>query len=320
MNTDAKVALIIPCYKVKRHIVEVLQAIGSEVSQIYVIDDCCPEESGKYVKSQVKDQRITVLTHQKNTGVGGALLTGYRQAIKDKMTIAIKVDGDGQMDTNLIPRFIAPILAGKADYTKGNRFYELESLSTMPKLRLFGNALLSFINKLASGYWSVMDPTNGFTAIHIKVLQLLPLDKIEKRYFFESDMLFRLNIVRALVLDIPMVARYGNEASNLKISSVVISFPAKFLVRFFKRIFYNYFLRDFTAGSVEILSGLFFLTGGAIYGISQWYTSFINHIVTPSGSVMLAALPVLIGFQFLIAALNYDVYNSPKLCLHELLE
>ena len=315
-----KIALIVPCYKVKRHISSVLKAVGPEITKIYVVDDACPEGTGQFVREQCNDSRIVVLTHGRNQGVGGALVTGYRQAILDGMTVVVKIDGDGQMDTSVLAHFINPILEGKADYTKGNRFFELEGLAQMPRMRLFGNALLSFINKLASGYWSVMDPTNGFTAIHVKVLKRLPLDKIEKRYFFECDMLFRLNTVRALVLDIPLVARYGDEVSNLRISHVALSFPNKFLNRFLKRIFYNYFLRDFSAGSIEILSGLIFLVSGTVYGVYHWYSSYIHETQTPTGSVMLAALPVLIGFQFLISALNFDVYSTPRLCLHELLD
>ncbi len=151
----------------------------------------------------------------------------------------MKIDGDGQMDPSLIPVFVFPIAAGEADYAKGNRFFDLETIRIMPKVRLFGNAVLSFMCKLSSGYWNLFDPTNGYTAIHADVARRLPFDKISRRYFFETDMLFRLNTLRAVVVDVPMEAKYGNEESNLKISRIVGEFFAKHVRNFLKRIFYN---------------------------------------------------------------------------------
>ena len=148
-------------------------------------------------------------------------MTGYRVALDDGMDIMVKIDGDGQMAPELLPDFVAPILAGEADYTKGNRFFDLEQVSQMPTVRLLGNAVLSFFNKISSGYWNLFDPTNGYTAIHRDVAACLPFGRISRRYFFESDMLFRLNTLRAVVVDIPMHASYGDEVSNLRISKVV---------------------------------------------------------------------------------------------------
>src|SRR5262249_39074317 len=156
--------------------------------------------------------------HEQNQGVGGAVMSGYRAAIADGMAVVVKVDGDGQMDGSLIPYFVAPIINGEADYTKGNRFFDLEQINQMPPMRLFGNAVLSLMTKLSSGYWNLFDPTNGFTAIHVDAARHLPFDKISKRYFFETDMLFRLNTINAVVVDVPMDASYGDEVSNLKIS------------------------------------------------------------------------------------------------------
>lgn len=184
------VAVVIPSYKVKDHILSVLNRIGPIVSRIYVVDDKCPQGTGKFVAEQCRDPRVAVLFHDVNQGVGGAMITGYRRALADGAEVVVKLDGDGQMDPDLIPTFVSPIERGVADYTKGNRFYAIENLEGMPFVRIFGNTSLSFVNKLSSGYWNVMDPTNGYTAIHASALSALPLSKIEKRYFFESDMLF----------------------------------------------------------------------------------------------------------------------------------
>lgn len=313
-----KIAVVIPCFKVKKYILEVLAKIGSDVHIIYVIDDCCPEGTGDFVKSRCQDSRVKIIFHSTNKGVGGAVISGYREAMADGATIIIKVDGDGQMEPALIPRFIKPIAGGVADYVKGNRFFDLDSLVSMPKLRLIGNAGLSFVNKMASGYWDIMDPTNGYTAIHSSALKMIPLHKIDKRYFFESDMLFRLNTVRAVVYDLPMAAKYGEEISHLKISRVILAFPCKYFNRFLKRIFYNYFLRDFNIGSVELIVSLILIFLGSVFGFYNWYLSIHRGTPATSGTVMLASLPIILGFQSLLAVINYDVTNIPRVPVHKI--
>lgn len=238
-SSPPKVAVVIPCYKVKNHILGVIGGIGPEVVRIYAVDDCCPDGSGDFIEANCSDERVIVLRHSENQGVGGAVMSGYRAAIDDDMEVIVKVDGDGQMDPSLIPDFITPILAGEADYTKGNRFFDLEEIRAMPRMRLFGNAMLSFMTKLSSGYWDLFDPTNGYTAIHVTVARHLPFKKISNRYFFETDMLFRLNTIRAVVVDVPMNAKYVDEVSNLKISKIIGEFLAKHVRNFSKRIFYS---------------------------------------------------------------------------------
>jgi dolichol-phosphate mannosyltransferase len=314
------VAVVIPCYKVKAQILTVIQKIGPEVNAIYVVDDRCPEYTGRHVESECIDARVQVIFNTENLGVGGATMAGYQRALADGAGIIIKLDGDDQMDPARIPSFIKPIQDGAADYTKGNRFFDLAFLSDMPRIRLFGNAVLSLVNKLSSGYWDVMDPTNGYTAIHATALRLIPLHKIERRYFFESDMLFRLNTIRAVVRDIPMSAHYADEKSSLNIPKVALEFPAKYFGCFTKRLFYNYFLRDFNAGTIQFLAGIISLAWGGIFGALHWRAGDLLGIPATSGTVMLAALPILIGFQFLIGALNYDIGNVPRNCLHKIME
>ncbi|HJV80881.1 glycosyltransferase family 2 protein [Noviherbaspirillum sp.] len=316
MNMTSKIGVVIPSYKVCKHILGVIDKIGPEVSRIYVVDDCCPDGSGEFVKSNCRDTRVTVLQNPENLGVGGAVMTGYRAAIQDGMDVIVKVDGDGQMDPSLIPDFVAPILAGEADYTKGNRFFDLEEIHAMPKVRLFGNAALSFMTKLSSGYWDLFDPTNGYTAIHAEVARRLPFNKISRRYFFETDMLFRLNTLRAVVVDIPMDAKYGDETSNLKISKIIGEFFVKHLCNFGKRVFYNYYLRDMSLASIELPVGLLMLLTGTIFGLVHWASSVQSGIPAPSGTVMLAALPVILGTQFIFAFIGYDISSVPKRPLH----
>lgn len=311
-----QIAVVIPCYKVRQHILHVINNIGAEVSTIFVIDDCCPDASGEFVQQHNQDSRVKVITHTENQGVGGAVMTGYQAAIAEGANIIVKVDGDGQMNPALIPYFVQPIIAGEADYTKGNRFFDLEEIRAMPRVRLFGNAMLSLLNKLSSGYWDIFDPTNGYTAIHADIAKLLPLKKLSRRYFFETDMLFRLNTLRAVVVDIPMSAHYGDEVSNLKISRIVGEFLFKHLRNFCKRIFYNYYLRDMSLASIELPLGILLFLFGAVFGGFHWWQSSQLGMPTGAGTVMLAAMPVLIGLQFIMAFLGYDIASVPRRPLH----
>lgn len=318
MNINLKIAVVIPSYKVRNHILDVINLIGPEVSRIYVVDDCCPDNSGSFVESNCKDERIVVLRHAENQGVGGAVMTGYKAAIEDGMDIFVKIDGDGQMDPSLILDFVAPIAAGEADYTKGNRFFDLEKISAMPKVRLFGNAALSFMTKLSSGYWDLFDPTNGYTAIHRDVAQHLPFKKISHRYFFETDILFRLNILRAVVVDIPMDAKYGDEVSGLKISKIVGEFFIKHVRNFWKRIFYNYYLRDMSLASIELPVGLVMFLFGLLFGAYHWVHSMSSGQSSSAGTVMLSALPGIIGLQLILAFLGHDIRSVPSRPFHRL--
>ncbi|MRS90033.1 glycosyltransferase [Enterobacteriaceae bacterium RIT714] len=311
-----KVAVVIPSYRVKNHILSVIGKIGQSVDRIYVIDDCCPEHSGDFVLENNVDERVVVVKHDVNQGVGGAVMTGYDAALKDGMDIVVKIDGDDQMEPDLIPTFIAPIISGEADYTKGNRFFNLENIRVMPKIRLFGNAVLSFMTKISSGYWDLFDPTNGYTAIHADVIKHLPMNKISKRYFFESDILFRLNTLRAVVVDIPMDAKYEDEESNLKISKIIGDFLFKHTRNFFKRIFYNYYLRDMSIASLELPIGILMFAFGVVVGATNWAEALQTDIPNTSGTVMLAGLPIILGLQLILAFFGYDMANTPKRTFH----
>ena len=311
-----RIAVVIPSYKVRKYVTEVIASIPAEVWRIYIIDDACPEDSGAFVQSQVTDARVHAICHKQNTGVGGAVMTGYRAAIQDGAHVIVKIDGDGQMDSALIPYLVGPILMGEADYTKGNRFFNLEKIRTMPPVRLLGNAVLSLMAKLSTGYWDIFDPTNGFTAIHANVARCLPLEKISRRYFFETDILFRLNTLRAVVVDVPMDARYGDETSNLNVFSIMAEFLIKHVRNFMKRIFYNYYLRDMSLASIELPLGLCLVIFGLTFGSYHWMRSLQAGMLTTAGTVMLAALSILMGLQFVMAFLGYDIASVPKRPMH----
>lgn len=312
--------MVVPSYKVTRHILDVLAAIGPEVDAIYCVDDACPDGSGDFIEHNSTDRRVNVLRHIKNLGVGGAVMTGYRKALADGARVIVKIDGDGQMDPSLLPAFVAPILRGTADYTKGNRFWDLEQIKRMPLLRRIGNLGLSFMAKASTGYWNIFDPTNGYTAIHADVAARLPMTFISQRYFFETDVLFRLNTMRAVVLDIPMDARYQNEISNLNTTRALGEFTLRHIRNFAKRIFYNYFLRDLPVASIELVFSVILLVFGTGFGCWRWWLSSHTGIPASTGTVMIPVIALVFGVQLALAFLNFDVANIPRQPLHPRLD
>lgn len=319
-SEERKIAVVIPAYKVCDHVLDVISNVGDEVARIYVVDDCCPDGSGNLVEERCDDPRVCVIYNSTNLGVGGAVMAGYSRAVADGARVIVKIDGDGQMDPRILMAFVEPILSGQADYTKGNRFFDLGNIQAMPGLRILGNAILSLMTKLSTGYWNLFDPTNGYTAIHASLVHLLPLEKISKRYFFETDILFRLGTFRAVVRDVAMDASYGTEVSNLRIRHVIGEFLVKHLGIGLKRTFYTYFLRDVSLASIELLLGTCMLVGGAVFGAARWFESFNSGIPASAGTVMVSALLVILGLQLLLSFLGYDIESVPKDPIHPALE
>jgi len=314
-----KLAAVIPCFRVRRHIVAVVEGVLQHVDHVFIIDDCCPELTGDLVLATFPADQVTVLRHRENQGVGAATVTGYSAAFAAGYEVAIKLDGDGQMDPGYIPDLVQPLLAREADYTKGNRFYQREHLTKMPTVRMFGNSVLSLMTKFSSGYWNIIDPTNGFTALHAVAAQEVDLAKVDHRYFFESDMLFRLNIARAVVKDVPMPAIYGLEHSNLSIGHVLLEFPVKHLRNLLKRFAYNYLVRDFSVGTIQAVAGLALTVFGITFGAVSWIRNAEAARDTPVGTVILATLPIILGFQLLLAALSFDIANIPTRPIQKIL-
>ena len=309
MIKNKKIAVVIPSYRVKNFLREVVLSLPEFIDFVIVVDDKCPEESYKEVENLDK---VFIIHHEINQGVGGAVVSGYKKAIELNADIVVKIDGDGQMDSNYILPLITLLLENKADYTKGNRFRDFKALKSMPKIRLFGNSVLSFLIKMASGYWSMMDPTNGFTAITKETLLDLDLDKLSKRYFFESDMLINLNIENKVVRDISIPAKYGDEESNLDIKKVVIKFPPKIIKGLSKRLFLKYFIYNFNMASIYMILGVPLLIFGVVFGVIEWIKAINENINTPTGTIMLSVLPIILGVEFLLQAINIDIQSEPK--------
>lgn len=312
---EAGVWIVIPCYKVKDHILKVLDAVPAWVEGVVCVDDACPHGSGDFIDEKTVDPRIVVLRLTENQGVGGATLAGYAEAVRRGGRILVKVDGDDQMDLGYLPQLVAPIVLGEADYAKGNRFSSGGHLSQMPLVRILGNAVLSFLSKVSSGYWNVFDPTNGYTALEATVAHRIMEKAVSRRYFFETDLLYHLGTLRAVVRDVPIPARYGEEVSNLRISHIVGPFAGKHLHNFVRRIIGQYFVRDFNVATVEVIAGAAAMAFGAIYG-GHWIMTRAPGQAASAGVVMAAALPVIIGVQMFLQAVNFDVMSVPTRPIH----
>ena len=312
----SKVAVIIPAYRAAGTIEKVLAEIPAWVDAVYVVDDSSPDGTAARAAAG-GDRRVRVLSHEENRGVGGATVTGYRQALADGMEICVKMDADGQMDPARLPELVEPLVAGRADYAKGNRFHDAAALRRMPPARRAGNAGLSFLIKAASGQWHVFDPTNGYTAIHRAALSALDLGGLAPRYFFESSMLIRLREIGALVEDVPMPARYGDERSHLSVGRALVEFPWLLLRHGLKRIFWQYFVADFNAVSLFLASGIPLAGFGLGFGVYQWIESYKSGNLASTGTVMLAVLPFILGFQLILQALVLDVQSAPRRPLQE---
>ncbi len=313
--TGAAAWVVIPCYRVTSHIREVLAGVPAWIEGVVCVDDACPDGSGDLIEATTADPRVRVLRLPANQGVGGATLAGYALALELGARIIVKLDGDGQMDPDYLPHLVAPILLGEADYAKGNRFTTAQHLHAMPGVRTFGNAALSMIAKVSSGYWGVFDPTNGFTAIEGQVASMVMEKRISRRFFFETDLLYHLGTLRAVVRDVPMPARYADEVSNIRIGAIVGPFAFKHARNFLQRVLGQYFVRDFHAASLELVFGLFSVLFGVGYAV-HYLTVRSHGQAASAGVVMAAALPVILGVQLLLQALNFDVLNVPSRPIH----
>ena len=306
------IAVVIPCYRVEREINDVIANLPGYLKYIIVVDDASPDKTAEVVReSTQKDRRIILICHEKNQGVGGATLTGFRKALALGAQIIVKVDGDGQMDTTYLPDLLTPLIEGRADYTKGNRFRDFQALQEMPLVRRVGNMTLGFLTKAATGYWTLLDPANGFVAIRSNVLAQLALDQIDRTFFFETSMLANLYLIKAVVKDVSIPARYQGEISNLAVHKIVLEFPIKLLRTFIRRLILKNLIYDFSMESIYIVAGLPLLLFGLIFGITRWVAYASRNIPAPTGTVMLPTLSVLLGVQFMIAAIEIDLRSTP---------
>jgi dolichol-phosphate mannosyltransferase len=306
------IVAVIPCYRVEREIQSVLQSVPAYIKHIVVVDDASPDSTRDLVTASAKiDERILLMRHPSNLGVGGAMITGFKKALELGAQIVVKIDGDGQMDMDHLPVLLQPLIDGRADYTKGNRFRDFKSLQQMPFVRRVGNMGLAFLVKAATGYWHVFDPTNGFNAIRSEVLAELPFDKIDRSYYFETSMLANLYLIGAVVKDVPMPARYKGEVSSMLIHRILFEFPQKLFITLLRRLVLKNFIYDFSMGTIYLTIGLPLLIFGLTFGIYKWIQYASVGVPAPTGTVMLPTLSVLLGIQLLLSAIEIDLRSVP---------
>jgi dolichol-phosphate mannosyltransferase len=312
-------AVVVPCYRVKKHVAEVLATVPSWIDRIIVVDDKCPELTGKYVQETCCDPRVEVLFNPENLGVGGAVIVGFERAVTHGSDIIVKMDGDGQMDARYLQRLISPLRTSQADLTKGNRFFDLEAMQQMPLIRRVGNFSLTILTKFASGHWHISDPTNGYFAMRSKVFEILNKRRLDRGYFFETSLLIQLNVVNAMVVDVPIPARYGDEVSSLDLGRALITFPWKLFRGLVGRVLWKYFIYDISPVSVFSTLGILVFTCGVSFGAWKWIEGALTGRAQTAGTVSLAILPIILGFQMILQALLLDVIDRPTRPVSDLL-
>lgn len=312
MYREKSIAVIVPAYNEEKLIGRVLRSVPAFVDHIVVIDDASQDQTGEMVKEhQKEDSRIVYFRLKKNEGVGGGIVTGYRWAREHEIDVSVVMAGDAQMDPDDLPRLLDPLVKGEAEYAKGNRLFTGKAWRIIPKTRYFGNAILSFLTKIASGYWHVADSQSGYAAINLRALQTLDLDGIYKRYGMPNDLLVKLNVYQFRVRDIPVNPIYGvGERSHMKIYKIVFTLSFLLLKLFLWRVKEKYVIRDFHPLVLFYLLGFFLTPIGFVFGgYLLVYRIFIG-TVAPT-SALFAAFFAISGLQSLFFAMWFDMeYNK----------
>jgi glycosyltransferase involved in cell wall biosynthesis len=312
MLDGKSVAVVVPAFNEERLIGDTIAGIPAFVDRIYVVDDASRDRTGERVKL-LDNPRVLLLEHPHNVGVGGAILTGYGRALTERIDVTCVMAADNQMDPEELESLVRPVAAGEVDYAKANRLTSGQAWELIPKTRYLGNALLSLLTKIASGYWHVADSQAGYTALGLETLRRLDLPRIYKRYGFPNDMLVHLNVVNARVRDVPSRPIYGvGERSGIKIRKVVPRISWLLVKGFFWRLREKYVIRDFhplvffyAFGFLATLAGL------VLGGIEIGYRIAGNAVSV--GTVVLIALLLISGSQFTLFAMWFDMETNKDL-------
>lgn len=311
MYKGKKIGVVVPVYNEEKHLAEVVKGMPSIVDIIVIVDDKSRDSSLKVAKS-FKDKRVIVKAHECNMGVGGAVITGHKVMIEKGMDISVVMAGDAQMDPKYLPELLDPLVEEGYDYAKGNRFLHRTELRMMPLLRIFGNMVLTFFTKIASGYWQIFDPQNGYTAVKTSALKEINYENLAKRYEFENDMLVSLNIAGFRVKDVAIPAKYGNERSKISLLTFVPRTLWLLFNGFCKRIFQKYAVRNFHPIFAFFLVGVPLMLIGIGFGVLVTYNSFVYFDPPTTGQVLLTLLPFFVGLQLVLVAFVLDMLNEPK--------
>ena len=312
MYRDKVIAVVVPACNEEKLIGKVLETVPIFVDRIVVVDDASSDRTGEVVKAyQQEDSRIIYLRHPKNEGVGGAIATGYKWARDNEISVSVVMAGDAQMDPGDLPKLLNPVVDGEVDYSKGNRLFTGKAWSVIPKARYLGNAVLSFLTKIASGYWHVADSQSGYGAVNLEVLKTIDLDSIYKRYGMPNDFLVRLNVYQFRVRDVSVSPIYGiGERSGIRISTVVFTLSLLLLKLFVWRLKEKYVIRDFHPLVLFYLLGFILTPIGVVFGC---YLLIFRVLIGPvaATSALFSAFFTISGLQSLFFAKWFDMeYNK----------
>lgn len=306
-----RIAVVIPAHNEARHIALVVESLPDFVDDIIVVDDASTDDTAG--AAAASPRKPVVLRHETNQGVGAAVVDGYLKALELNSDVIGRLDGDGQMEVSELETLVEPIASGRVGFVKGNRFKRGRVPESMPFARSVGNVALTFLTKLASGYWHLFDPQNGYQVISAEAIGSLDLDYLRRcGYFFENGLLIELNAAEIPAMDVATTTIYGEETSGINIGHIMLSFPFQLFKGLFRRIFQRYVIRDFSPIAVFLFFGTVFLFGGTAWGFVEWARSSATGIPSTVGGVMLAALPMFAGFELILQAIVLDINGSPR--------
>jgi glycosyltransferase involved in cell wall biosynthesis len=298
------VAVVVPAYNEEALVGSTVSGIPAFVDNIIVVDDCSKDETA--VRAQNADKRVEVIAHERNQGVGAAIVTGYRRAIAIDADVTCVMAADGQMDPDDLETLVRAIAVDETDYAKANRLFTGQAWQLIPRTRYLGNAALSFMTKIASGYWHVADSQSGYTAVNLETLKLLDLDRIYRRYGFPNDLLVHLNVFNRRVRDYPSRPIYGvGERSGIRLRHVVPK-------GFFWRMGQKYVIRDFHPLILFYMLGILLFAGGFLLGVAEVALRIYGNPI-PSATIVLVALLVISGLQLLLFAMWFDMESNKDL-------
>jgi glycosyltransferase involved in cell wall biosynthesis len=305
------VAVVVPAYNEEALVGSTVSGIPAFVDNIIVVDDCSKDETA--VRAQNADKRVEVIAHERNQGVGAAIVTGYRRAIAIGVDVTCVMAADGQMDPDDLETLVRAIAIDETDYAKANRLFTGQAWQLIPRTRYLGNAALSFMTKIASGYWHVADSQSGYTAVNLETLKLLDLDRIYRRYGFPNDLLVHLNVFNRRVRDYPSRPIYGvGERSGIRLRHVVPKISWLLLKGFFWRMGQKYVIRDFHPLILFYMLGILLFAGGFLLGVAEVVLRIAGNAV-PSATIVLVALLVISGLQLLLFAMWFDMESNKDL-------
>ena len=312
MYRDKTIAAVVPAYNEEKLIGKVLRSMPVFVDHVVVVDDASRDRTGEVARAyQKEDSRVVYIRHPRNEGVGGAIVTGYKWARDNGIDLTVVMAGDAQMDPKDLPRLLDPVAKGEVDYAKGNRLFTGKAWRVIPKSRYLGNAGLSFLTKIASGYWHIADSQSGYTAVTLEVLRTIDLDSIYKRYGMPNDFLVKLNVYHFRARDVPVQPVYGiGEKSNMKVYRVVFTLSFLLLKLFLWRIKEKYVIRDFHPLVLFYLLGFVLTPVGVLFGC---YLLLFRIFAGPvaATSALFAAFFAISGLQSLFFAMWFDMeYNK----------